>query len=71
MYIFLEAYLDLCHLFKIELLAMVNRWEPLNIFAKELNLGFLIDASMLLCVLTIYLVTKRYFKVRQINWQGS
>ena len=43
----------------MELYAIVNRWEPLNIFAEKLHLGFLMGLWMPLCLLAIYLPAEK------------
>ena len=69
-YNYFEAYSEPCHLNKIELFVIVNRWEALNIFQKKLHLVYFIGLWMSLCVLvTVYVMAKKYMEVRQINWQ--
>ena len=56
---------------KIELLARVNRWEALSIFAKKLHLGYFIGLWMPLCILTVYLMVKKKDILRLDKWIGE
>ena len=70
-YNYLEAYSEPCHLSNIELFVIVNKWEAVNIFAKNLHLVYFIGLWISLCVLlTVYLKAKK-IEVRQIKWRGS
>ena len=68
---YLEVYSEPCHVSKIELFAIVNWWEALDIFAKKAP-SWMFDKALnpLMCINCLINDKKRYFKVRQINLRG-
>ena len=66
-YNYLEAYLGLSHLSKIEAFPVVNLWEALNIFSKKIHLGCLIGLWMPLSILIVYLVAKKYIYILSLG----